>query len=182
MDCHICLDKKTSLKSLPCSHELCSNCYVRLDQSICPFCRAKFNYNIEDIKQRTKLGLQNGYQSNDTAPGLEFPDDIMFGNSGELLNHYYINNGVRLAPELINRRNQHMQNVILNMEDTYASTRGNKHKKNKKFNSNLQENNCRLSIDEINDRRYNTSKREARKWFIKERRFEKMNCFEDMIV
>lgn len=176
MDCHICLEKKSSLKSLPCSHELCLRCYVRLDQAICPFCRAKFNYSTMEIKERTKLGLQYGYQSNNTAPGLELPDDIVLDNSGGLLNNFN-SNGVILAPELLNRRNQHMYNVISNMEDRYASTRS--HKKNKKYNMNLHQNNCRLTVDEINDRRYNIVRRETRKWFIKERRLEKLNSWED---
>ena len=121
MDCPICYDKKPCLKSLPCEHSLCSKCYLRLDKSICPYCRAKFIYSAEEIKQRVKLGLECGYQSNNTQPGLELPDDFIFNRPVGLLPNYNLE--LNLLPEIISRRNQRIQNHWDNLEDGLHSTR-----------------------------------------------------------
>jgi hypothetical protein len=47
-DCMICFNNKSN-KVLPCSHSLCSNCCVRLNVSICPYCRQVFIFNSEEI-------------------------------------------------------------------------------------------------------------------------------------
>ena len=59
-DCKICYSKESN-KKLPCKHELCSSCCVRLNSALCPFCRANFIFNAEEIKERIQLGLINGY-------------------------------------------------------------------------------------------------------------------------
>tara|TARA_B100000767_G_C19764429_1_gene536782 strand:+ start:349 stop:753 length:405 start_codon:yes stop_codon:yes gene_type:complete len=40
-ECHICYEHKTDklFKTLVCNHKLCFNCYNKLIQSTCPFCR-----------------------------------------------------------------------------------------------------------------------------------------------
>jgi hypothetical protein len=149
MDCHICYDKNSSLKSLPCEHSLCYNCFIRLANSICPFCREIFNYTTEENIQRTNIGLRNGYQSNDLQPGLSIPDEFIFSSSSQLL------------PSIIYQRNIRLENHYQMIEN-----------RNKRKNNN---NKTRPSIEEINDRRNNINKRELKKWSRRERRLEKMN-------
>jgi len=149
MDCHICYDKNSSLKFLPCEHSLCYNCFIRLANSICPYCREKFIYTQEEIIQRTNIGLRNGYQSNDLQPGLSIPDEFIFISSSQLL------------PSIIYQRNIRLENHYQMIES-----------RNKRKNNN---NKNRPSIEEINDRRNNINKRELKKWSRRERRLEKMN-------
>lgn len=70
-DCKICYSKESN-KKLPCGHELCSSCCVRLNSAICPFCRQNFIYNADEIKQRLQLGLINGYKK-EIPPVLPLP-------------------------------------------------------------------------------------------------------------
>jgi len=91
MDCHICYDKNSSLKSLPCEHSLCYNCFIRLANSICPYCRENFIYTQEEIIQRTNIGLRNGYQSNDIQPELN-----IFNSSSQLLPSIIYQRNIRL--------------------------------------------------------------------------------------
>jgi len=69
-DCKICYST-VSDKKLPCGHDLCSSCVVRLNSALCPFCRQNFLFSAEEIKQRIKLKIINGYQV-DVPPGLAF--------------------------------------------------------------------------------------------------------------
>jgi hypothetical protein len=91
MDCHICYDKNSSLKSLPCEHSLCYNCFIRLANSICPYCRENFIYTQEEVIQRTNIGLRNGYQSNDLQPELN-----IFNSSSQLLPSIIYQRNIRL--------------------------------------------------------------------------------------
>lgn len=150
MDCHICFDKKPKLRTLSCTHQLCSNCILRLEKQVCPFCRAKFDYTNDELKQRANIGLQNGYQSS-YQPGLEIPDEFIFNSSREEL--------LRI-PNVISNRTIRFQNIF-NIEDSLRTTRR-KTKKNK------------CDINQINERRYNIAKREHKKWTRKNKRLEKM--------
>jgi hypothetical protein len=170
MDCPICYDKKPCLKALPCDHSLCSKCYLRLDKSTCPYCRTEFIYSVEENKQRVKLGLESGYQSNNTQPGLELPDEFIFDRPVGLLPNF--SSGLNLSPDLISRRNQRIENHRNNLEDGLYSTRSKR--KNKKYDFDTIP--SRLSEEEIFDRRYNIAKRESRKWTRKDRRLEKINA------
>lgn len=60
-DCKICYSNESN-KKLPCGHELCSSCCVRLNSAICPYCRQNFIFNADEIKQRLQLGIVNGYK------------------------------------------------------------------------------------------------------------------------
>jgi hypothetical protein len=78
-DCKICYSNESN-KKLPCGHELCSSCCVRLNSALCPFCRANFIYNANEIKERIQLGLINGYKW-EVPPGLVFlPRDWLTPN------------------------------------------------------------------------------------------------------
>jgi hypothetical protein len=182
MDCHICYNKNPFLKILVCKHSLCSNCYLRLANTICPFCRETFAYTVDEVKQRDKIGLKYGYQSNDLLPGLTLPvssyesiytidesDEFVLSSESPSLSPS------QLLSNTIFRRNQRIENQFLIMEYGINSTRSKKNKKNKKHSNDNQAN--RLSIEEINDRRYNIARREYNKWTKKERRLEKMNFY-----
>ena len=79
-DCKICFLKESN-KTLSCNHKLCSDCCVRLNTPTCPFCRQAFVYTDDEIKQRKKLGLLNGYKY-EVPPGLAFD----FNQSLEIFN------------------------------------------------------------------------------------------------
>tara|TARA_B100001093_G_C26796387_1_gene1001295 strand:- start:309 stop:860 length:552 start_codon:yes stop_codon:yes gene_type:complete len=50
-------------KKLNCNHSLCKSCYLRLDKTICPFCRSTFKYSIDDLKERKLLDINyNSWQ------------------------------------------------------------------------------------------------------------------------
>ena len=59
MECGICIELVCLIKQLPCNHEICKNCYIKLYNNNCPFCRRKFIYSIDDIKQKKYLYEQN---------------------------------------------------------------------------------------------------------------------------
>ena len=159
MDCIICYFKKPSLKTLSCKHSLCSNCYLRLANTVCPFCREAFVYTADEIKQKTKIGLKYKYPCNDVQPGLALPDEFVLNVQNQLVSNS------------IFHRNQIIENQYLIIEDGYNSTRSKK--KNKKYSKGNQ--NTGLSIEEINEQRQNISKREFKKWSRKDGRLYKIN-------
>ena len=77
-DCMICFNNKSN-KVLPCSHSLCFNCCVRLHVPVCPYCRQVFFFNSEEIKQRIKLGILNGYKW-DVPLRLEYHPEYLIEN------------------------------------------------------------------------------------------------------
>lgn len=168
MDCHICLDKKPNLRLLPCSHELCSKCYIRLDKSACPFCRVCFTYTADDIKQREKIGLINGYQSTDIQPGMVLPDEFMFGSSSSLLENLYNTQNLNM------RARSYSDSIILSATRFEESGATRSSKKNKKYDYRNDSYPHKKSVEEINERRYLIAKREVKKWEIKEGRLNKI--------
>lgn len=56
-DCSICFTGCKSWKNLPCQHKLCNSCFLKLDRTICPFCRKQFNYSKDELKKRIKLNI-----------------------------------------------------------------------------------------------------------------------------
>ncbi len=167
MDCPICLDKKPNRKSLLCSHELCTSCYLRLDTTKCPFCRTDFNYTAEDIKQRAKIGLANGYQSNNTQPGLLLPDEFVFQNHQNT--GFYLNNLLNDQMIVPTRRNTIISRA-LNLEESMRCSSNSKNKRNK-YDYDLMPK--RLSKEEIDHRRNILAKRENKKWSMKNGRLLK---------
>lgn len=50
IECAICYEKnkkKEEIKWLPCSHFLCKDCFLRLNDDRCPFCRREFTEVIK---------------------------------------------------------------------------------------------------------------------------------------
>jgi len=72
----ICYNNKSN-KVLPCSHSFCSNCCVRLNAPVCPYCRQVFIFNSEEIKQRIKLGILNGYKWDASSNIIVEPEIII---------------------------------------------------------------------------------------------------------
>jgi hypothetical protein len=64
---------------LPCSHSFCSNCCVRLNAPVCPYCRQVFIFNSEEIKERIKLGILNGYKW-DASSNIIIEPEIIIEN------------------------------------------------------------------------------------------------------
>ena len=77
-DCHICLLSVPihTIQKLECSHSLCHYCYIHLDKSTCPFCRAPFKYNNTDKKERKELGIEIKYMINTPSPQLDIIEEI----------------------------------------------------------------------------------------------------------
>ena len=59
-ECSICYSSSSdnNWKILSCQHKLCHLCYLKLDNSICPYCRKEFTYNREDIIRRQELNIK----------------------------------------------------------------------------------------------------------------------------
>jgi len=75
-DCTICFNNKSN-KMLPCSHSFCSNCCVRLNAPVCPYCRQVFIFNSEELKERIKLGILNGYKWDASSNIIVEPEIII---------------------------------------------------------------------------------------------------------
>jgi hypothetical protein len=48
MECIVCYEENIKFKPLKCNHKLCVNCYERLNNNLCPYCRIviKEKYNF----------------------------------------------------------------------------------------------------------------------------------------
>jgi len=68
-ECKICYIKESN-KKLPCGHECCSDCCVRFNSALCPYCRQSFTFTADEIKKRIQLGIINGYNWEVLPPGL----------------------------------------------------------------------------------------------------------------
>jgi ankyrin repeat protein len=69
-DCSICMDARTEISFLPCSHSLCFNCACRLlargtDAATCPFCRQSVESVTALVGARSKLGLKSKGEAKD---------------------------------------------------------------------------------------------------------------------
>jgi len=158
MDCHICLDKKPFLRSLSCSHELCTKCFVRLNKPQCPYCRTGFVYTPDELKQRAKLGITNGYQSNNIQPGMSLPDEFVFPSHSLLLNNLHETPNVRSRTY-----SDSIIQTALRFEESEAYRSSNRNNRNihkeKIFSK---------PIEEIEERRNQIAKRVAKKWLRKD--------------
>jgi len=104
-DCKICYST-VSDKKLPCGHDLCSSCVVRLNSALCPFCRKNFLFTAEEIKQRIKLKIVNGYQV-EVPPGLAFnPLDWV---ENRQLNVSLVNREQNMVSEPFSRARKNME-------------------------------------------------------------------------
>jgi hypothetical protein len=143
-DCKICYSKESN-KKLPCNHTLCSDCCVRLHSALCPFCRQKFIFTADEIKQRVQLGIMNGYKP-DIPPSLAFiPSD-------------WINTNRQLVFSFIDNE----ENFQINPHS--FRPRNNGERRRRRF----------LSLDEVLERRKEIKERKARHWTRKNERLNKL--------
>jgi hypothetical protein len=54
-DCYICYNKCANIHRLMCNHSLCYDCYMKLTQSTCPFCRQVFAYTQNEMHLRCNI-------------------------------------------------------------------------------------------------------------------------------
>jgi hypothetical protein len=97
MDCTICYDTYDNLNLiiwLPCSHSLCKNCYDKLFQSLCPYCRAPIDtldtLDTLDLLQRNSSNENNETWS--TIAGINNFDVITRNNSSNIIHFSPIEN------------------------------------------------------------------------------------------
>ena len=159
--CGICYTNQLTRK-LPCNHQICSSCCVRLNRALCPFCREKFTFNSDEIKQRVKLGLINGYNwesqppTTNNGPALGLPNrqlhlssiEVRLAQGGSLLPNRYLH-----YEENNTEAPQYLSRVIRN------ATRNRRR--------------C-FSLDEILERRKELNERKARHWEMKNGRLRKL--------
>jgi hypothetical protein len=152
-DCKICFTNKSD-KKLPCFHLLCSNCVVRLNSACCPYCRQQFTFSNEEIKERIKLGIINGYKW-DLPPGLAFrPQDW-------LENNRQLNRSLLVLDDdlfIYQQNNQAFQRARINMD-----------RKRRRA----------LSFDEVLERRRMIKEKIARHKERQNGRLKKLKWFED---
>lgn len=78
-ECNICYSNAINeWQQLKCSHQLCYNCYLRLDKENCPFCRHPFNYSIVDLTKIKQLGIN--YKPYSPPAQLNIIPDIEYYN------------------------------------------------------------------------------------------------------
>jgi hypothetical protein len=155
-DCKICYIKESN-KKLPCCHEICSDCCVRLNSAICPFCRRNFTYTNDEIKERIKLGIINGYK-------VEVPPSLAFQNQNFLLTHNI------LPRDWINNRQLNLNNQEEIIHEPYSRAIKNSQRRRRRF----------LSLDEVLERRKEIKEKQARHWEKKNGRLNKYSNFFEM--
>lgn len=149
-DCKICYVKESN-KKLPCNHDLCSECCVRLNAPVCPFCRGNFIFTADEIKQRIKLGIINGYQ-------WEVPPGLAFVPSDWLNNNRQLNFSIR----------DNYDNT--NIPEPFSRARKNCNRRRRRF----------LSIDEVTERRKLIREKQARHWDRKNSRLLKSGNYNEI--
>lgn len=141
-DCKICYSNESN-KKLPCGHELCSSCCVRLNSAICPYCRQNFIFNADEIKQRFQLGIVNGYKR-------ELPPVLPI-------------DWIRPVPRQLNELEIVHEPFSRIVNDPYARARRSGERRRRRF----------LSLDEVLERRKELKERKARHWERKNNRLNK---------
>jgi len=154
-DCKICYSKESD-KKLPCSHEICSSCCVRLNAAQCPFCRKNFIFTADEIKQRIQLGLINGYKW-EVPPGLDIPlsnpSSFILSQRDFILPRDWLNNSRRI---IIDEEPQ--------INGPFSRAKKSGERRRRRF----------LSLDEVLERRKELKERKARHWDQKNGRLDKI--------
>jgi hypothetical protein len=156
-DCKICYSNESN-KKLPCGHELCSSCCVRLNSAICPYCRQNFIFNADEIKQRFKLGIVNGYKR-EIPPMPILPRDWITSVPRQL-------DELEIINEPFFRIDNAPFSGIIN--EPFSGARRSGERRRRRF----------LSLDEVLERRKELKERKARHW---ERKNSRLNKIMDII-
>jgi hypothetical protein len=141
-DCKICYSNESN-KKLPCGHELCSSCCVRLNSAICPYCRQNFIFNADEIKQRLQLGIINGYKR-EIPPVPILPRDWITPVPRQL-------DELEIHEPFSRIINPPFSGIVI---DPYARARRSGERRRRRF----------LSLDEVLERRKQLKERKARHW------------------
>jgi hypothetical protein len=126
MDCTICYETYNDLDSiiwLSCSHSLCKNCYDKLLQLLCPFCRSPFT----DERNIRFSPITN------TTTNIQSPSDIEHRSwrtiaDVEIFNNPFTTSEIILPQPFVRRRRQRnitrrrSQSIELLPSDVTAST------------------------------------------------------------
>ena len=150
-ECSICYGSSSNVnwKILSCQHKLCYLCYLKLDNSTCPYCRKEFIYNKEDIIRRQELNIK--YKPYTPPAPLSFIDFIINEQS-------------------LNQLRTIRRNNTINTENYQPFSRLNKNRfRNRRRN---------LTEEEILERRKNIRKRCKKKWTMKQGRLNKIRWYE----
>ena len=142
-DCKICYSNESN-KKLPCGHELCSSCCVRLNSAICPYCRQNFIFNADEIKQRFKLGIVNGYKR-------ELPPVLPI-------------DWIRPVPRQLDELEIVHEPFSRIVNAPFSAARRSGERRRRRF----------LSLDEVLERRKELKERKARHWERKNSRLNKI--------
>ena len=152
-DCKICYSNESN-KKLPCGHELCSSCCVRLNSAICPYCRQNFIFNADEIKQRLQLGIINGYKR-EIPPVL--PRDWVTPVPRQL-------DELEIHEPLSGIVNEPFSRIV---NEPFSGARRAGERRRRRF----------LSLDEVLERRKELKERKARHWERKNTRLNKIIDF-----
>lgn len=148
-------------KVLYCNHSLCKSCFLRLDKTLCPFCRSTFNYTAEEVKERRNLDInykswQPPSQINDYIPD-NFTQNRRVRNR---VRHRNITQNLEPAVEI---QLIPTDEEIINAPEPFSRVRKNMIR-NRRRN---------LDFDEVLERRRIIKKRCHKKWTRKNLRVEK---------
>ncbi len=153
-------------KVLCCQHSLCKSCYLRLDKTICPFCRSIFNYTQKELKERRQLNLDY----NNWQPPSQISDYIPPTNSQIRRPNRTVNNVPNLNPQFISANDSQMNESLIIAPEAFSRVRKNM-VRNRRRN---------LEFDEVLERRRMIKKRCQKKWSRKNLRVEKeLKCIQE---
>jgi hypothetical protein len=138
MECNICYEHKKGhqIKTLECMHSLCKECYNKLRNNTCPFCRReikgkkKYNECINNIIQVV------------SNPRISIEKSINNLNSQDIIEIFSskIKNNNRKR-KVEKKRNKKKKNKLLKNKNKYNSKKNKNHRNNIKDKYNLIYNN-----------------------------------------
>lgn len=119
MDCGICLEKieKDNIEYLKCSHFLCKNCFDRLRQNSCPYCRTEFTKDKSNI---CKEVTNNYYQQVDNILPNSYLQDIYRDNFTHDIIHY---NRRQVKTKFLNRERSNSESSFVSNRDRVTPER-----------------------------------------------------------
>ena len=137
-------------KDLDCKHSLCKSCYLRLDQTHCPFCRSTFKYTNQELQERESLNLTYHNWQPPSQISNYIPPNIIRNRHRE-----------RILPTI--DLNTQQQVDIDTIPEPFSRAKRNMTRKNRRD----------LDFKEVLERRKIIKKRSQKKWNRKNTRAEK---------
>jgi len=122
-ECNICWEVKQKFRVLKCNHEICTTCFPRIRNNLCPFCRNPIN--TRNTRSINIPNDRNNHSSNFTNLSL---DDNLLLDFAESFDDLHITGNNRINRRRNrrryrrNRRRNRRRNVInINDESTINS-------------------------------------------------------------